>query len=236
MTNRQIVSQIRSLNKLFADATINDRTILQEARNAANLLVHQDTDKRKLWQSPNLFAFLPCLEMEEVPIQECCEFTAECNVARTVELIPKIGEGIWGLVIQGIFGLDGKRKFKQSDPNRYANTLKLQLKTKDIFYWVLNDRIYVSNPDTKKINAYVYPTEDVPNKLLFPGEDCDCINKPDINDLCASSLDKKFYFPDYRMADLNNIVEKRLLESYFSITTDHTSDEKDDQQRVPTRR
>lgn len=231
MTNRQIVSQIRSLNKLFAEATINDRTILQECRNVANLIVHQDTDKRKLWQSPNLFAFIPCLEMREVPIQECCEYTAECSVAKSVLQLPKIGEGIWGLAIQGVFGLDGKKKFKQSDPNRYSNILKLDLKTNDVFFWILNDYLYVSNPDTKKANIYLYPTEDVSNSLLYPGEDCDCISKPDIESLCTPILDKKFYFPDYRMNDLNQQVEKNLLNSYFNVSIDRTSDNKDDQSK-----
>ena len=231
MTNRQIVSQVRSLNKMFAEATINDRTVLQECRNVANLLVHQDTDERKLWQSPNLFAFIPCLEMREVPIQECCEYTSACSVAKSVLQLPKIGEGIWGLAIQGVFGLDGTKRFKQSDPNRYANTLKLKLTTKDVYYWILNDYLYVSNPDTKKANLYIYPTEDVPNHLLYPGENCDCITKPDIDSLCTPILDKKFYFPDYRMNDLMQIVEKNLLNSYFNVPKDKAVNEIDEQSK-----
>lgn len=231
MTNRDIVSQIRSINKLFADATINDRIILNEARNAANLIVHQDTDKRKLWTSPNLFAFIPCLEMAEAPIQECCEFTSECNVAKSVLPIPKIGEGVWGLAIQGVFGLDGKRKLKELDPNRYANTLQLKLKVNDVYYWVLNDHLYISNPDTRSVNMYAYFTEDIPNTLLFPGANCDCIQKPDIASQCTPIMDKKFYFPDYRMSDLNAIVEKRLLESYFNVPLDRTSNNNDEQSK-----
>lgn len=231
MTNRDIVSQVRSLNKLFSDATINDRTILRECRNAANLIVHQDTDRRRLWTSPNLFAFLPCLQMEKVPIQECCEFISECNVAKSIKRLPKIGEGIWGLAIQGIFGLDGRKKFKESDPNRYSNILKLGLKTNDVFYWILNDHLYVSNEDTAAVNAYVYPTEDVPNDVLYPSEGCSCVQQPDVATLCASYLDKKFYFPDYRMNDLQSIVEKNLLQSYFNVPLDKTSNELDEQQK-----
>lgn len=231
MTTRQVVSNIRALNKMFSDATINDRTILQECRNVANLLVHQDRDKRKLLNSPNLFAFIPCLEMDEAPLQECCEYYTECSVAKSVERLPKIGEGIWGLAIQGVFGLDGRVKFKETNPNRYANTLKLGLKTNDIFYWIIDGYLYVSNPDTKGVNMYAYFTEDIPNSLLFPGENCDCIRKPDIDTLCASYLDKKFYFPDYRMNDLQSIVEKNLLNSYYNIPLDKTSNNLDDQSK-----
>jgi hypothetical protein len=214
---------------MFSDATISDRAILQECRNAANLIVHQDLDKRKLANSPNLFAFLPCLEMEEAPIQECCVYESECSVAKSVKTLPKIGEGLYGLAIQGVFGLDGKKKFKETNPNRYSNTLKLGLTTTDIFYWVINDHLYVSNPDTRATNIFLYPTEDVANNLLYPGEDCDCITKPDIESLCTPVLDKKFYFPDYRVADMNNIVEKNLLATYYRLPTDKTSDNKDDQ-------
>ena len=72
ITNRDVISQVRSMNKLLsADTTINDRTILNELRSTASLLIKQATDKRKLFQSAEIFTNIDCLEMKEVPLGEC---------------------------------------------------------------------------------------------------------------------------------------------------------------------
>lgn len=229
-TNRDFVSQVRSLNKLLSsDQMITDRAIMKEGKDAVNLLVKQSMDKRKLWQSPNVFAFLPCIAMEEVPITECCDYTSEVMIAKSKVKLPRIGEGTWGLAIQGVFGLDMKKKLKEVTPSRYANLLKLNLKTNEVYYWIQNDYLYVSNSKTKRVNMFLYPTEIVDNALLYPGEDCDCQVKPDISDLCANPLDQPFYCPADRVLDVKNIVYATLMKIYFGISIDKTSDNKDDQ-------
>jgi len=93
-TGRDFVSQVRSLNKLLSsDQLITDRAILHEGKDATNLIVKQSTDKRKLWQSPSVFAYFPCLEMEKVPITECCDYTSDREVAKSKKKLPQIGEG-----------------------------------------------------------------------------------------------------------------------------------------------
>lgn len=231
-TNRDFCSQIRSMSKLLSsDQMITDRAILREGKDAVNLLVKQSMDKRKLWQSPNVFAFLPCLEMEKVPISECCDYTSEMMVAKSKKKLPKIGEGTWGLAIQGVYGLDMTKKLKEVTPNRFANILKLKLKTNDVYYWVLNDHLYISNPDTKAANMFLYPAEPISNDLLFPGKDCNCSVKPHISDLCANPLDQPFYCPADRVTDIKNIVYSTLMKTYFGIKADETSNNLDESER-----
>lgn len=223
-TIRNFVSEVRSMNKLLSsDALINDRTIAFEGRSTANLIVGQIFDKRKLWNSPNLFAFMPCIIMEKVPLSECCEYTSEKFVAKSKKKLPKIGEGIFGLCVQGVFGLDNKKKFKEVTPARYANHLKMGLD--GLYWWIIDDHLFVSNEDTKAINMYAYCTEDVPNDLLFP-PDCPC--KPSTGDLCTNPLDKQFFFPMNRLDDVKKIVYDKLMRVYFQTTVDKTSDNKDD--------
>lgn len=231
-TKRQFVSQVRSMSKLLSsDSLVNDRTIINEGRDAANKLVKQSLDQRKLWRSPNLFAFLPCLEMEQAALSECCEFTSDKTIARSKEKLPKIAEGNWGLAVQGVFGLDGKKKLIETNPSRYANYLKLGMRTKGTFWWVANERLYISNPDTEAVNFYAFFTEDIPNNLLYPGEDCDCgQNPPKTSDLCTSELDKPFYYPADKIDDIKKMVYTSLLQVYFNVPTDanKTSDQRDE--------
>lgn len=228
-TIRQTISNIRGSNKLLSsDILISDRLIASEIRNAGNTLVQRDFDKRKLWQSPNLFTPILCLEMEKVPLTECCEYVGDKEVARSVKVLPQIGEGTWGLAIQAVFGMDMSRKFKECTPSRYSNLLKLKLTTKDVYYWMQNGHLYVSNPDTELVNMFPYFTEDVPNNLLFPGEDCKCATPPDIKDLCTNPLDKPFRFPANRLKDVEDMVVDRLNRSFFNKREDKTSDNKED--------
>lgn len=218
------------MNKLLSsDQLITDRAIVHEGKDAANMIITQSLDKRKYWQSPNLFAYFPCLEMKKVPITECCEYTGSRDVAKSVKKLPKIGEGQWGLAIQGVFGLDNMKKFKETTPSRFSNILKLGLLTKDLFYWIINDSLYVSNPDTKAVNMFAYPAEIImDNSLLFPGEDCDCMIKPDIEDLCASPLDQPFYAPQNRVEDIKKLVYQNLMRTYFNLIIDKTSNQLDE--------
>ena len=229
MTNRQIISDIRSMFKLISsDNLLTDRVILSEVKSIANMLVKQHFDRRKGWTSPNLFAYIPCLEMVKVPLSECCEYTSTKLIAKSKVQIPKIGEGIFGSAIQALQGLDGKKIFKETNPRRYANTLKLGLKNSDVYFWILDDYLYVTNEDTELVILRAYFTEDVPNSLLYPGENCDCKNKPDIDNLCTNPLDKKFYFLDDRLYDLKQMVYKNLLSTYFNVPYDKTSNNLDE--------
>lgn len=233
MTNRDFVSQVRSMSKLLSsDQMITDRTILHEGKTASNLIIHQSMNQRKLWQSPNVFAFFPCLEMETVPITECCDYTSDRQIAKSIKQLPTIGDTQFGLAIQGVFNIDNSLKFKYKTPSSYVNSLRLGLKTKDVYFWILNNHLYVSNPDTKAVNMFAYPAEPIlDNSLLYPGEDCDCMKKPDIESLCQNPLDQPFYAPADRINDIKNIVYQNLLKTYFNVPKDRTANQNDETSR-----
>ena len=229
-TYRQTISDIRSMNKLlFSDQIITDRVILGEIISAANLIVGQSLEKRKYWQSPTLFTPIKCLELEPIPLNQCCEYTGDRMVAISKISLPKIGEGQFGLAIQGVFGADGSIKFKPTNPNRYTNLLKLSLPGSDKYFWLTDDmRVVVTNEDAKLINLYAYFTEMVPNNLLYPGKDCDCLPKPTAEQLCRNPLDNNFHFISNRMFDLKQLVYKNLMSVYHQTAKDVTSNQLDE--------
>ena len=113
-TGRKLVSDVRGMHKLLStDALITDRVILSELRNVSSLLIKRETNLRKLWATDTLFTTIPCLEMIEVPISECCNFVDDCTIARTKFKIPQLAEGNYQYVIQGVYSinaLSGKGK------------------------------------------------------------------------------------------------------------------------------
>ena len=106
-TLRKLVSDVRSTHKILStDALITDRAIASEVRNNALMLIKRETNLRKLWASDTLFTTIPCLEMVEVPISECCEYADPHTVARSKYKLPRISEGNYQYVIQGVYSIN----------------------------------------------------------------------------------------------------------------------------------
>jgi hypothetical protein len=225
MTNRDMISRVRSVHKLLGDSSITDRAILAELKGSAKLLIKQATDKRKLWASPALFSVIPCLEMKEVPLAECCDYISDEMIYRSIEPIPQIAEGNFGLLIQGVFSIDGNMKFNPSSPTDYINTKKLKLSR--ACFWIENNYLYVTKL-AKKVRLVAYFEDETLLKAFI--EKCDCGGNLNKNTKkCISALDDEFKCPGYMTSNIISIVSKTLLESYFRIRTDITSDSKDDQ-------
>ena len=129
-TLRKLVSDVRSVHKILStDSLITDRAIASEIRNNALMLIKRETNLRKLWATDTLFTTIPCLEMVEVSISECCNYVDECSIARTKFKLPRISEGNYQYVIQGVYSINAMsgvgKKLKEITINRYINLLKL---------------------------------------------------------------------------------------------------------------
>ena len=227
-TLRKLISDVRSMHKLLStDSSITDRAIGSEVRNNSLLLIKRETNLRKLWATDTLFTTIPCLELCEVPISECCDYVDECTVARSTHKLPKISEGNYQYVIQGVYSinaLSGKcKKVKEITINRYLNLLKLPVIKKEEYFWISNDYIYVSNPSLQAIRLVALFEGDIPNNVMYP--DCGCGTPNYTTDqLCKNPLDKEFSLPGYLEKQVLDLVSQKLLQTYFNLKTDMTDD------------
>lgn len=231
-TLRNIVSTVRSSHKLLSsDGLLTDRAIASEIKVSTFLLLKRETNQRKLWATDTLFTTIPCLEMTEVPISECCEYVDECMIARSKFKIPRISEGNYQYLIQGIYSINalgGKgRKLKEITVNRYINLLKLPLIKNEEYYFIANDYLYVTNPLIKLVRIAAFFEEDVPNEIMF--SDCSCGTAYPDEEYCKNPLDRKFGLPGYLEKQILDLTSQRLLTTYFRIKTDMTTDGVDGQ-------
>ena len=226
-TLRKLVSDVRGMHKLLStDSLITDRVIASEIRNNALLLIKRETNLRKLWSTSTIFTTIPCLEMVEVPISECCEYADPCTVARTKYKLPRISEGNYQYVIQGVYSINvmgGKgTKLKEITVNRYLNLLKLPMIKKESYFWISNGYLYVSNPLVKSIRMVALFEEDVPNEIMYP--DCDCGTAYTLDDYCKNPLDKEFALPGYLEQQVLQLTSQKLLSTYFNIKSDMSNE------------
>ena len=228
-TLRKMVSDVRAMHKLLTtDNLITDRVVASEIKNNTFLLVKRETNLRRLWATDTVFTTIPCLEMIEVPISECCNYVDPCNVARTKYKLPRISEGNYQYLIQGVWSINalgghGKR-FKDITINRYLNLLKLPIIKKEQYYWIANGYLYINNPLLKAVRIAAFFEEDIPNEIMYP--ECGCGPVPVVpnEDYCKNPLDKEFGCPGYLEKQVLELTSQKLLSTYFSIKTDQTFD------------
>ena len=226
MTRRGIVSMLRTENKfLSSDQLISDRFLDRKAFQTALVFIKQATNRRLLFGTPNLFTTLSCLKMKPVPIGECCEYASPYMVSKSVEKIPKIAEGIFGLLVQNVVSIDNMNSFKESTPRRFANALKLGLKTPINVFWFMDGHLYCSNGKLEAINLSALFEEDVPNKLLCP--DCECIPNKECDE-CINPLDLPFKCPGYLEEPVIKEVSKNLFQIYGQKAIDRSADGNDE--------
>lgn len=217
---------------LSTDSLITDRAIMSEIKNNAFLLIKRETNLRKLWATDTVFTTIPCLEMVEVPISECCDYVDPCSVGRSKFKLPRITEGNYQYVIQGVYSINvmggqGK-KLKEITVNRYVNLLKLPIIKKEEYYWISNGYLYVNNPQLKAIRLVALFEEDVPNSILYPECGCGSVEYTP-EQLCVNPLDRESPVPGYLEKQVLELTSQKLLSTYFQIKTDITSDGVDGQ-------
>jgi hypothetical protein len=232
-TLRKLVSDIRSMHKILStDSLITDRAIASEVRNNSILLIKRETNLRKLWATSTLFTTIPCLEMIEVPISECCDYQDPCNVARTRYKIPRISEGNYQYLIQGVYSINAMggtgTKFKEITINRYTNLIKLPIIKKEEYYWILNDYLYVNNPLLQAIRLAACFEQEVPNEVMYPESGCGGCG-PTNEDWCMNPLDKPFSLPGYLEKQVLDLTSQKLLSTFFQLKTDVSADNLDGQ-------
>ena len=231
-TLRKLVSDVRAMHKLLStDNLITDRVVASEIKNNTLLLVKRETNLRKLWATDTLFTTIPCLELVEVPISECCDYVDPCTVARTKFKLPRICEGNYQYIIQGVYSINAMsgqgKKLKEITINRYINLLKLPIIKKEEYYWISNGYLYVSNPLLQAIRIAAFFEEDVPNEIMFA--ECCCSDNINLEDYCKNPLDKEYGCPGYLEKQVLELTSQKLLSTYFRVKTDQTQDGVDGQ-------
>lgn len=223
-TLRKLVSDVRATHKIMStDSLITDRAIASELRNNSLLLIKRETNLRKLWSTDTLFTTIPCMEMCEVPISECCNYADPCSVARSKYKLPRISEGNYQYVIQGVYSINALsgqgKKMKEITVNRYLNLLKLPVIKKEEYFWISNGYLYVSNPSIQAVRFVALFEEDVPNTIMYP--ECGC-GTPSYTEeeLCKNPLDKEFSLPGYLEKQVLDLTSQKLLQTYFNIPVD----------------
>jgi len=220
-TTRDLVSGIRSSLKLVSsDDIITDRVIANALMDTNIKFVIQRADKRQGWASPNLFTSLGCLKMEQANLVDCCDYNGDCKISRSVEELPQIVECKYNMLVEGVWGVDKKVRFKEATANRYANSLNLDLNKPGNFFWIMNNHLYVSSPDIERVAISAFFFAPIDPDIFSCGTKPKCSPNP---------LDLPFKTLPAIIDDVVRQVKKDLMETYGRSIPDQQEDDKDKQ-------
>ena len=222
MSNREMVSRVRNLLRLNnVDAFISDRFILSILTPINIKLVTQQLQKRAYWNSPNLFTTIDCLEMETVPLYTCCDIQSDCQISKSVLTLPEIVDCFFGLVIRGVWSINGKVDFKELDsPNRLVNLMQIYPnKPFDKYYFIHENHLYVTSPDIKMVKLSAF-FKDIINLNKY-----DCSDKTE--NCPINPLDQDFNTLPKLEDDIASLTAQKLLQSFMQLPQEGTSDEKE---------
>lgn len=212
------------MNKLYSqDQSLTDRAIASELKTTASLLIRRDLIARKLWNTQTIFTKISCIQMCSVPLAECCDYKSNCTIRKSQCKIKGIADlGTFGLAVQGVFNIEGSKKYSEVSPTRYANLLKLNTPGKQNYFWLMNDYLYVTDPNVEAVNLIAYFADD----LKLEGDNCQCEDAK--IEECINPLDQEFKCPDYLVENVKTIVNQKLAEIYKRSLPDNSSNELDE--------
>ena len=240
-TVREAVNLLRvsfKMQRLDAQAEMPDRALMSMLNNTSLLFIKQTTDNRKLWNSPNIFQTIPCLNLKSVPLADCGFYTSSCNIARSLYKLPRIAEGTnWGMLIKGVYSIDGiSRTFIESSSDRYANSLGLQQRTNKIHFWIQDNYLYITDENIQAVKITAFFEEDISEQLQYFPDYCgnalakgccsgsDEVSINDMNKCCPQNpLDLEFKCPGYMLNDVIKSITQTYLGVYEKVNESTTT-------------
>jgi hypothetical protein len=228
-TVRDVVSRVRSANKwINANGLVSDRLIAAEAKSRAILLIKREANLRRLWNTDTIFTTIPCLSMKSVPIADCGDYTSALTVSRSIEKLPRISEGNYQYLISLVSDLESSQVVKYMPIKRFINRLRLGLKTNEVYFWIQDQYLYITNPKAKSVKISAFFEDDIPYSVLYPkSSNCNGGKVPDCPD---NPLDLEFKCPGYLENQVVEMTTEYLRKTYL-VTSDIKTDAEQDTQR-----
>lgn len=204
-TNAEFVSRIvNNLKGLTKDGRVNRRHVLAIGQDKARFLMAQKLDELTLFREEGIITFIPCFELEEVPLIQC-DFLDIRHCKSIMKSKNPLPEGLFGKTGAGILEvstIDGDLRFTHTTQTIHRNISNLKYQRKgNTNYLIRNKHLYLINSEIEAVNLTMFIIE--PYKLKDISACCEETEK------CKSNWNYPFICPD-RFLDI--VIRDTLVE------------------------
>jgi hypothetical protein len=198
MTTREFISLIRNdLNSVRLDDYISGESIYWKAVNFVQFFINRNLKNRKILNNSSLFSQKNCVSLELYKCDNCSDIPfSDKGIMRSVNKLPKIFQTNFGELIS-VYNINNTEKFKKTTLLEYINTSKRKFQSKNSYFYILNDYLYIPKNRIDKIN------------ISFLSFDLESVN--DLSEECFSLLDLEFPCPSFLLSE----VSEKTKESYI---------------------
>jgi hypothetical protein len=200
-TFRKVCSDlVNSLNSRNLDNRLSYRFLSDAITDAANTVLNQDADYRRLFQISNLWTKIDCIPMKEISFVECNFDISGCEMIQKSELeLPDYYTCKYGDIIK-INNINYSKEYRIIKPEEYRAYKDRKFQPKNFGYcWIINKHIYIPDTRVETVTVRGMFKRDIEVRRL----NCDP------NAQCLSLLDSNFNFPDY----IITLAKDKLLQA-----------------------
>lgn len=206
VTYRQVCSDIiNDLKSYDLDDHISYRFIKNKLIDKANYFLKQDSKSREVIKFSNVWKPLDCIKLEEMPISTC-DFDSCDKVMKSIEPIPSTYQLYTGDALK-LLNINYTKEYNLIQPYLYRDIKNRQFKSKNGYFWIIDNYIYIPDSDVEFIIPYGMFREDVI-----------AINN------CLKPLDSLFSFPDY----IISLAKQEVIKELITVNKQLIIDEKPD--------
>lgn len=216
---RDVVSRVQqNFNSADKDMFIPRRLILHVFKSKAEFFLLQKLNEKKLYQNSDIFQWLNCIELEEVPKSQCeIKGFSDCErIMRSKKKLPDILNTDYGYAILSATNINHSKEYEIKSYN-YYNKLKNREHFdffKGKYLYIINNYLYAPDSEKRLVNMLVFSID----------ERCEEYSECDKDGgKCTNYWDKKIRIPRqyYELAFQETLKE---LSTRLSIPKDENPD------------
>ncbi len=227
MKIKEINQRIQSLYSKGAssdDSRLSNRFLYSKILTTRALLLSQEAKKKQRISMWN-YQTIPCIELIEVPKNECpCIPPRGCSIYRSRHKIPEPLVGLSGALIQGVYDMDGTIKIDEQNLNSIRFNSGNKYATKEPKYFIESGYLYLVGPKKLPIVKMVALFEDPIAVKVFEGY---CDNCKDCKK-CLDYLEEEFPLDNDMIDALVRLISEEVLNIFLQNVDDKRNDTKDD--------
>ena len=205
----EVVQRVQSLSSKGVESRssrLSRRHIYSKMLSVRSLLFYNKINKKQFLSKYN-YTFLPCVELEEVPENECpCIVPGGCTILRTKYKLPKPINSLNGYIIDSVTSVDGRTIFDEVTYLRKVWRKGDKYSSDKPDYFIKGDYLYVTS--TRKLKA-------VSIMGLFS-------NPIEANSYPSACVDEKQECPIFPM-DMEFTLDNELIDALVELTVQELS-------------
>jgi len=228
-TVREVISEVRTdLRANSVDEWLPSKYIHSKLQSTASLFIKREADDRRLQRYQDLWVEIDCLEMEEIPLIQCCDLDIpNCKtVMRSKKKLPDTYSTRYGYALT-ISSVDYDRDYIPTTPReyKYIQLREYQDKTKR-YYWIENGHLIIPGSMVQNVRVrgmFVNKAEAL--RFNVCGDDGGCIN----------FLDQEFIAPEHLLKNIKDATVAAILGSNKQLQTDELPNLNSNEKTNPTK-